>query len=113
MNDAQSIANTLRGKKAGTGYVCRCPAHEDQHASLSLTDGDDGKVLWKCHAGCSQEAVQEALQRLGLLDQPRGKETSPRRLAGTSQAPERKRARPRGHLYKSHEAARRRRHLRL
>src|SRR5262249_4916508 len=38
----------------------RCPAHDDQSASLSFTDGDRG-VIVKCHAGCSVDAIADSL----------------------------------------------------
>ena len=34
-----------------------CPAHEDKTPSLSVTEGDDGRVLLKCHAGCPTEDI--------------------------------------------------------
>ena len=48
-------------KERGGRYMARCPAHEDRNASLSLARGEDGRVLLKCFAGCSCEAVTEAL----------------------------------------------------
>lgn len=42
-----------------------CPAHEDAHPSLSVTERD-GRVLVHCHAGCPQEAVVGALRERGL-----------------------------------------------
>jgi hypothetical protein len=41
-----------------------CPAHEDKNPSFSASDSD-GKLLFKCHAGCSQAEVVESLIRLG------------------------------------------------
>lgn len=68
MPDAALIAKTLGGAtRVGAGWRCRCPGHEDHHASLSLTDKPDGRLLWHCHAGCSQEQVMEALQARGLF----------------------------------------------
>jgi putative DNA primase/helicase len=58
---AQDIARALRGGKAGRGWIARCPAHDDRNPSLSIRDAD-GKVLVKCHAGCSQDAVIGALR---------------------------------------------------
>jgi hypothetical protein len=48
-------------KRSGKGHAARCPAHEDREASLSIRDGDDGRVLLKCFAGCSTEAIVGAL----------------------------------------------------
>lgn len=47
-------------KPAGEGFICRCPAHEDQTASLSIGTGRDGLLL-KCHAGCTFDAIAAAL----------------------------------------------------
>ena len=41
--------------------AARCPAHDDTKASLSLKEGDDGKALLFCHAGCDTRDVAEAL----------------------------------------------------
>jgi len=49
-------------RPAGDGYSCRCPAHDDNSPSLSITP-KDGKVLLHCHAGCSFEQI---LSSLGL-----------------------------------------------
>src|SRR5262245_19371474 len=38
-----------------------CPAHEDTKASLSISSGDDGRVLIHCHAGCQPDAVVKSL----------------------------------------------------
>jgi len=42
-----------------------CPAHDDRNPSLSVSD-KNGKILVKCWAGCSQEAVIGALRGMGL-----------------------------------------------
>jgi len=58
-------------RRGGNGYEARCPAHDDRHASLSVTRGDDGRVLLHCHAGCAPIAVCQALGlRLGDLFPP-------------------------------------------
>lgn len=36
-----------------SSWSARCPAHEDGRESLSVTEGQDGRTLLKCHAGCS------------------------------------------------------------
>ena len=45
----------------GSQFSARCPAHDDKRASLSVSEGDDGRVLAHCHAGCATEAVCAAL----------------------------------------------------
>lgn len=66
---AESIAHELGGKRSGSGYVAKCPAHDDSNPSLSLRDAA-GKVLVKCHAGCAQQDVVEALRARGLWQSP-------------------------------------------
>ena len=64
--NAETIAYALGGRKAGSGWTARCPAHEDRTPSLSIRDSNDGKVLVRCHAGCEQEQVIAALRSRGL-----------------------------------------------
>ncbi len=45
----------------GKGSAWQCPAHEDRTASLSVSQGRDGRALVKCHAGCDLEAILGAL----------------------------------------------------
>ncbi|HVK05847.1 MAG TPA: hypothetical protein VM490_20415, partial [Armatimonadaceae bacterium] len=45
----------------GRGWLARCPAHEDREPSLSVSSGNDGRVLLKCFAGCRPEAITAAL----------------------------------------------------
>jgi len=63
---ACAIAKALGGQKAGGGWLARCPAHDDRKPSLSIREGDDGKVLVHCHAGCDQSEVIAALRSRGL-----------------------------------------------
>jgi putative DNA primase/helicase len=63
---AETIAKALGGRKAGSGWTARCPAHDDRTPSLSIRDADDNKVLVRCHAGCDQERVITALRTHGL-----------------------------------------------
>jgi hypothetical protein len=64
--DAETIAKALGGRKSGSGWSARCPAHDDRTPSLSLRDGCDGKVLLRCHAGCDQNVVISHLKASGL-----------------------------------------------
>lgn len=63
---AETIAKALGGRKAGGGWTARCPAHDDHEPSLSIRDGDGGKVLVRCHAGCDQRQVIAALRSRAL-----------------------------------------------
>jgi putative DNA primase/helicase len=64
--NAETIAYALGGRKAGSGWTARCPAHEDRTPSLSICDSNDGKVLVRCHAGCEQVRLIAALRSRGL-----------------------------------------------
>ena len=48
-------------KPGGKGWTALCPAHEDRQNSLSIREGDDGRALLKCFAGCKTEDVVGAL----------------------------------------------------
>lgn len=55
-----------KGKWHGSYGTACCPAHDDKSPSLSISVGRDGRTLVKCHGGCSQEAVLDALRARGL-----------------------------------------------
>jgi hypothetical protein len=56
------ILNKLeKVSRSGGGWVACCPAHLDVKPSLSIGEGRDGKVLLKCHAGCSYEQVLSSI----------------------------------------------------
>lgn len=48
-------------RRAGKGWIARCPAHEDRSASLSVAVGDDGRTLLHCFAGCPAADVVAAV----------------------------------------------------
>jgi hypothetical protein len=60
-------------------YMACCPAHDDSEPSLHLSESPDGTLLWHCHAGCSQEAVREALERLAGVQPATARPIAPRR----------------------------------
>ena len=68
--NAESIAKSLGGRKAGSGWMARCPAHDDHSPSFSIRDGGDGRVLVRCHAGCDQKQVIATLRSRGLWPEP-------------------------------------------
>jgi hypothetical protein len=47
--------------KSGGGFTAKCPAHEDDHDSLSIDEGDDERALLKCFAGCDFQAIVKGL----------------------------------------------------
>ena len=64
---AETIVKALGGRKVGTGWMARCPAHDDRTPSLSIRESK-GKVLVRCHAGCEQRDVIVALKERDLWD---------------------------------------------
>jgi len=64
--NAAAIAGALHGRKRGSAWTARCPAHDDRDPSLSISISKEGKTLIHCHARCSQDRVIEALTDLGL-----------------------------------------------
>ena len=61
------LAKLPDAKRNGHGWTARCPAHDDRRASLSIAEGDDGRALVKCHAGCKADAICAAVG-LTVLD---------------------------------------------
>ena len=69
VNSAEAAARLLGGNKAtrsGDNWLTCCPAHDDHTPSLTLSDRENGALLFHCHAGCSQMAVLAALARKGV-----------------------------------------------
>lgn len=62
--DAKVVAQRLDPKahKSGKGWVCRCPCHDDDSPSLSISNSSTGQLLWHCFAGCDQEGIKRHLQ---------------------------------------------------
>ena len=50
-------------RKSGGYYMARCPAHDDNQASLSVSEGKDQPAVLKCHAGCDPVDI---LAKIGL-----------------------------------------------
>lgn len=71
---AEQIAKQLgNAKKANGQWVASCPVpshgkgNGDKNPSLSIHIGDDGKPLFHCHGGCSQEEVFNTIKDRNLL----------------------------------------------
>lgn len=79
MSAYETLTGALRGAGLrvveGAGKAqCQCPAHDDNHASLSVGLRGDGKgVVLHCHAGCDYTAVLAALNLspVDLFDEPK------------------------------------------
>ena len=71
--NAAHIAHALGdARREGRGWRCRCPLHGGR--SLTLREGDGGRVLVWCFGGCNCHDVLAELRRRRLLDgktQPR------------------------------------------
>lgn len=65
MEDYARALGNGKETKTSDGWVTLCPAHEDDRPSLSIRS-PHGKILFKCHSGCSQKQVIEALEARGL-----------------------------------------------
>jgi hypothetical protein len=57
------IAHFQGAKKAGESVKCLCPNHNDSNPSLAIREGEEGKILVYCHAGCS---TYDVLKLAGL-----------------------------------------------
>ena len=72
------IVSRFKGVKTDSnGYKCKCPAHADREASLSISHSN-GKTLISCHSGCSLESILDSvgLKITDLFDNaPEKKET--------------------------------------
>jgi hypothetical protein len=55
------LASLDNPRRSGKGWTARCPAHDDKGPSLSINEGDDGRVLLHCFAGCSTAEVVSAV----------------------------------------------------
>ncbi len=66
MNTVSNLSSLPKFKAVGKNrYVACCPAHDDKHPSLSITDAKD-KILVHCFSGCTQTDVIDALRSQGL-----------------------------------------------
>lgn len=78
MTDNEIFENNLQFFDVKNRYEnkaqCRCPAHDDKHASLTVTKGRKC-TLFYCHAGCKVDAV---LRAAGLMKKDTFYDTAPR-----------------------------------
>ena len=51
----------------GFAYIAaRCPAHDDRKPSLRITEGKQKRLVWFCHARCSDGKIRHALIKRGI-----------------------------------------------
>jgi hypothetical protein len=55
------VARIAEARMTAKGWSARCPAHVDRLPSLSICEGRGGRTLLRCFAGCSADAVAQAL----------------------------------------------------
>lgn len=67
MTDAREITAALGGTWCGVYGIALCPAHGDTRPSLSLSNAASGRLLARCHTGCSFDQILDALRGLGLV----------------------------------------------
>jgi len=66
---ASSITRALRGRWYGSYGLAFCPAHRNTRTpALRLADGEGGRLLALCSAGCQFSDVMAELRRLGLSE---------------------------------------------
>lgn len=61
MDAADFVSRLDKARATGNNrWTACCPAHEDKNPSLTVSVGDDGRVLVKCFAECSFEDICNA-----------------------------------------------------
>jgi heme oxygenase len=61
MTTKEILARLRNAKETSSGWTACCPGHEDRQASLSISEGGEGRILLHCHAGCTLEGIVSAL----------------------------------------------------
>ena len=63
---AEMIATVVlaKGRRTTRGYFkCCCPAHDDQRPSLLIFVRADGRLSFRCFAGCPTQRIKMALRQ--------------------------------------------------
>jgi len=66
LTSIDNVAERLEGViwKGEDKLTALCPAHDDHRNSLSVSLGEKGRLLFKCHAGCEYEEIIEVLAEI-------------------------------------------------
>lgn len=84
----EAFAALVDARRTGAGkWQARCPAHADRSPSLSIRDGQDGRLLVHCFAGCAHTEILAALG-LSQRDLYAGPPSSPQQAAALRAARE-------------------------
>ncbi len=77
----QVLARLEGVRRAKSGFIARCPAHDDRSPSLAISVGVDGRVLLRCFAGCSALEIVTAmgLRLSDLFERPTNGAWAPNR----------------------------------
>jgi hypothetical protein len=64
---AEELAKTLGdASKTSNGWKCKCPAHTDSRASMTIFLGKDGRDSVHCFAGCDERQIYAAIRAQGF-----------------------------------------------
>jgi predicted DNA-binding transcriptional regulator AlpA len=61
IHDLINRGTHYESRPTASGWLARCPAHNDRSPSLSISEGDDGHLLLHCHKGCTVVQIRSAL----------------------------------------------------
>ena len=62
-----AIVVLAKGRRTTRGYFkCCCPAHDDQRPSMLIFIRADGRLSFRCLAGCQTRRIKIALRQRGL-----------------------------------------------
>lgn len=61
MRGKDVIGALRKVRRVTNGWTACCPAHDDEHPSLSITETPE-RDLFKCHAGCTFEQIRCAIE---------------------------------------------------
>jgi hypothetical protein len=78
--NTNELVGLVKARQLGTSrWMAQCPAHPDRTPSLSIREGDDGRVLLHCFGGCGTARILDALG-LGMRDLFAGPRPDPEQL---------------------------------
>lgn len=55
------LSGVMPSGDSGREWTCCCPVHGDQHNSMKVSEGKDGRALIKCYAGCDVRDILKAI----------------------------------------------------